>query len=135
MRIESWDRASLQEQQQIIGRRKTSGAPLTGQREFDRVDLEATIDGVPVIERDAHIRLAAPDTNGGVHLLRRGYSFTDGIDPTTGELDAGLFFICFQRRLASLDTLNEYIRHTASAVFAVPPGVQPGDYLGRSLVE
>ena len=62
------------------------------------MDLQASDqDGTPVIPLHAHIRLASPDTNAGVRLLRRGYSFTDGIDPGTGELDAGLFFICFQR--------------------------------------
>jgi len=70
----------------------------------------------------------------GMFLLRRGYSFTDGIDPQTGQLDAGLFFLAFQRdprrqfiplqqRLAGVDALNEYIQHVGSAVFAIPPGV------------
>ena len=77
--------------------------------------------------------MAAPATNHGAALLRRGYSFADGIDPTTGELDAGLFFICFQkdpaaqfvpiqRRLASQDALVPYLVHTGSGVFACPPG-------------
>ena len=88
--------------------------------------------------------LAAPSTNDGVSILRRGYSFTDGIDPVTGQLDAGLFFICFQRdprtqfvplqhRLASVDALNEYIKHVGSAIFAVPPGAQPGGFVGGTL--
>ena len=83
-------------------------------------------------------------TNAGVRVLRRGYSYTDGIDPATGELDAGLFFICFQRdphvqvaalqrRLGSGDALNEYIKHTSSAVFAVPAGISPGGYVGQGL--
>ena len=38
-----------------------------------------------------------PPTNGGLKILRRGYSFSDGIEAVTGELDAGLFFIAFQR--------------------------------------
>ena len=57
----------------------------------------AQADGEPVIPADAHIRLAAPAENDGVRLLRRGYSFTDGIDPVTNQLDAGLFFIAYQR--------------------------------------
>jgi deferrochelatase/peroxidase EfeB len=146
MRIESWDRVSLDEQERVIGRHKTTGAPLTGAHEFDTVDLQArTPASQPVIDVKAHIRLAAPDTNGGVHLLRRGYSFTDGIDPATGELDAGLFFIAFQRdprtgfvavqrRLAATDSLNDYIRHTGSAIFACPPGVDTGDFIGSSLL-
>ena len=76
-------------------------------------------------------------------MLRRGYSFTDGIHPVTNQLDAGLFFIAFQRdpRTAfiavqqnlSTDALNEYIRHTGSGVFAVLPGVDPGGYVGETL--
>src|SRR5262249_5557108 len=123
MLIETWDRSSLDGQEQTIGRFKDSGAPLTGVREFDQVDLAAkAADGTPVIPVDAHIRLAAPGSNGGVRILRRGYSYTDGIDLRTGELDAGLFFIAFQRdlergfvgiqrRLGASDSLNEYIQH------------------------
>jgi deferrochelatase/peroxidase EfeB len=92
---------------------------------------------------DAHIRLAAPESNSGAKLLRRGYSFTDGADPLTGQLDAGLFFICFQadpragfipvqRKLAT-DALNEYIKHTSSGLFACPPGVAAGEYWGQQL--
>jgi deferrochelatase/peroxidase EfeB len=76
-------------------------------------------------------------------MLRRGYSFTDGIDPVTNQLDAGLFFIAFQRdpRTAFIpvqqhlatDALNEYIRHTGTGVFAVPPGVQRGGSIGETL--
>jgi deferrochelatase/peroxidase EfeB len=97
-----------------------------------------------VIGVDAHIRLAAPSENGDIRLLRRGYSFADGIDPTTSELDAGLFFIAFQRdphaqfaalqrRLGSQDSLNEYIVHTTSALFAIPPGTQPSGFVGSGL--
>jgi deferrochelatase/peroxidase EfeB len=146
MLIESWDTDYLADQERVFGRFKTSGAPLTGRHEFDPVDLDAIRDGEPVIPLDAHIRLAAPATNGGQRILRRGYSYTDGMDPETGLLDAGLLFIAFQkdprtqfvpiqRRLAGRDALNEYIRHTASAVFAVPPGLHgPGDWWGKSLL-
>ena len=92
----------------------------------------------------AHIRLAAPSTNGGIRLLRRGYSFTDGIDSQTGQLDGGLFFVCFQRdprtgfvpvqtRLAASDALNEYIQHVGSGLFAIPPGIGQGGYIGQTL--
>ena len=96
-----------------------------------------------MIPVDAHIRLAAPDQNDGIRLLRRGFSFTDGIDPVTNQLDAGLFFIAYQRdprrgfipvqQQLATDALNEYIRHTSSALFAVPPGVQSGGFVGETL--
>jgi deferrochelatase/peroxidase EfeB len=145
MLIETWDRSTLDDQQRTIGRFKQSGAPLTGSDEHDKVDLAAVdSSGLPVIPGDAHIRLAGPARNGGHRILRRGYSYTDGIDPRTGELDAGLFFVAFQRslengfvaiqnRLSTVDALNEYIVHTGSAVFAVPPGAPEGGFVGEQL--
>ncbi len=140
---EVWDRSTLADQETTIGRVKISGAPLGKNKEHDVVDLAALRDGELVIARDAHIRLAAPETNDGVRLLRRGYSFTDGINPVTNQLDAGLFFIAFQRdprrgfipvqQQLATDLLNEYIRHTGSALFAVPPGVQSGGFVGETL--
>jgi deferrochelatase/peroxidase EfeB len=137
MLIEVWDRASLDDQEQTIGRRKQSGAPFGRTDEFDPVALAKT----PV---DAHIRLAAPAENAGRCILRRGYSFTDGMDAELGQLDAGLFFISYQsdpaafvelqRRLGSSDALNEYIKHTGSAVFACPPGAREGGYVGETLL-
>ena len=146
MLIETWDRASLDDQQQTIGREKDSGAPIGGSAEFDPVDLSAhTATGDPVIPADAHIRLAGPASNDGERILRRGYSFTDGMDPVTGQLDAGLFFICFQRdprrqfvpiqrRLSRQDALNEYIVHVASGLYAIPPGASPNGYVGETLL-
>jgi deferrochelatase/peroxidase EfeB len=144
MRIENWDRDFLQDQENVIGRAKASGAPLGQKHEFDKVDLKAKHGGTLVVPEDAHIRLAAPATNGGAKLLRRGYSFTDGVDPRTAGLDAGLFFLAYQRdprrqfvpiqrRLASSDSLNEYIEHNSSAIFAIPPGVRRGGWIGETL--
>jgi deferrochelatase/peroxidase EfeB len=127
-----------------MGRFKETGAPLNGTREHDTVDL-STRGGSPPIPLDAHIRLAAPASNDGQSILRRGYSFTDGIDPENGELNAGLFFICFQRdphrqfaaiqrRLGSEDALTEYIQHTASGLFAVPPGARRGGPVAEPLL-
>lgn len=137
MHIETWDRASLKEQEDTFGRDKAEGAPQGRQREHDEPDLRA-------MKPDAHVRLAHPDSNGGVTILRRGYSFTDGTDGL-GRLDAGLFFIAYQRdvrdgfiplqtQLSRSDALNEYIQHVGSAVFAVPPGVRTkDDWWGRAL--
>lgn len=144
MLLEVWDRASLQDQERTIGRHKYSGAPLGGEDEFEPLPLDAQRNGHPVIPIDAHVRLASARENGGARILRRGYSFTDGVDESLGELDAGLFFISFQRRpeqfvaiqrrLGRFDALNEYIKHVGSAVFAVPPGAQPGGYVGEPLL-
>ncbi|MEN0014987.1 MAG: iron uptake transporter deferrochelatase/peroxidase subunit [Solirubrobacteraceae bacterium] len=144
MLIEVWDRASLKDQEQTIGRTKVAGAPIGKAKETDVVDLSAKgANGLPTIPADSHVRLAAPSQNGGVKLLRRGYSFTDGLSEDLGQLDAGLFFIAYQRdpkqfetlqrRLGSIDALNEYIKHVGSAVFAVPPGVPRGSYVGAAL--
>ncbi len=145
MLIESWDADYLADQENVIGRVKVSGAPLGGKTEFEPVDLAARGQNGPVIPADAHIRLAAPVTNGNQKILRRGYSYTDGVDQVTGQLDAGLFFIAYQRdprrqfvqiqeRLAANDALNEYIRHTGSGLFAAPPGLRAaGDWFGKAL--
>jgi deferrochelatase/peroxidase EfeB len=144
MLIETWDRSPLSDQESTIGRHKYSGAPLGGSEEFDQPHLDARREGEPAIPADAHIRLASPAANGGEAILRRGYSFTDGVVEDLGELDAGLFFICFQRnpqrqftaiqrRLGSSDALGEYIKHTSSAVFAIPPGARPGGFVGEGL--
>jgi deferrochelatase/peroxidase EfeB len=142
MLIEVWDRATLADQELTIGRAKGSGAPLGGHEEFDEPDLGAKEGDGPVIPVDAHIRLSSPQSVGDTRLLRRGYSFTDGFDEVTGQLDAGLFFISFQRdpaqfaavqRNLARDALNEYIKHTSSSVFAIPRGARPGEYVGQAL--
>ncbi|MEV5439529.1 iron uptake transporter deferrochelatase/peroxidase subunit [Streptomyces sp. NPDC052682] len=136
MHIETWDRTSLQEQEDVFGRDKGEGAPVGKAKERDEPFLKA-------MKPDAHVRLAHPDSNDGATILRRGYSFTDGTDGL-GRLDAGLFFLAYQRdprtgfiriqRNLATDALNEYIQHVGSAVFAIPPGVRDqADWWGRTL--
>jgi deferrochelatase/peroxidase EfeB len=139
-----WDATSLEGQERVIGREKASGAPLGGMDEYDAVDLTTKTNGSQTIPADAHIRLASPDYNDGQRILRRGYSYSEPPEPGSGQIDAGLFFICFQRdprrqfipiqrRLAASDVLNHHTLHTASAIFACPPGVKPGGFVGESL--
>jgi deferrochelatase/peroxidase EfeB len=142
MVIENWDHAQLGEQQRVIGRDKGEGAPLSGGGEFSEPDFHAkAADGTTKIDQRAHVRLAHPDFNHGIRLLRRGYNFVDGNDEL-GRLDAGLFFIAFQRspeqfiaiqRRLAHDAMNEYIKHVGSAIFAVPPGARAGGSIGDAL--
>jgi deferrochelatase/peroxidase EfeB len=144
MNIEIWDRTSLGEQEGIIGRGKGTGAPLGKADEFDAIDFTAkNADGEPKVPTDSHVRLAHPQFNKGAELLRRGYNFVDGSDGL-GRLDAGLFFLAYQRdprkqfipiqqQLARSDTMNEYIEHVGSGIFACPAGVTPGSYWGDKL--
>jgi deferrochelatase/peroxidase EfeB len=133
MHIEPWDRTSLSEQETLIGRDRQEGAPLSGGTEFTQPDFDVQGREGPLIAVDAHVRLAHQSTNKGVRLLRRGYNFTDGSN-ALGRLDAGLFFIAFvrnpdemyipmQTQLSAHDALMEYLQHTGSGLFAVPPGV------------
>ena len=81
----------------MIGRQKGSGAPNGLRQEFEELNFDLTDDkNQPLIDVDAHVRLASPQRNNGIEILRRGYNFTDGTDGF-GHLDAGLFFIAFVR--------------------------------------
>ena len=137
MTVESWDRTSLEDQERAVGRTKDVGAPLGAAREHDRVRPH----GLPT---DSHVRLAHPSLHGGVRMLRRGFSFVDGADEL-GHLDAGLFFLAYQRdprrafvpvqaELSRHDAMSRYVRHTGSSVWAVPPGVGPDGWWGETLL-
>ena len=145
--LEAWDRSTLGDQERTIGREKASGAPLGATREHDPLDLSALDSfGEPLIPENAHVRVAAPTTNHGAALLRRGYSFADGVEPATGELDAGLFFVCFQKDPSDAVRPHpappgrartpspHYLVHTGSGIFACPPGPGPGRPWGHGLL-
>lgn len=142
MLVETWDRVRLSEQDTIIGRSKGEGAPLSGGDEYTEPDFQATdAAGTPLIDARSHVRLAHPSLNGGTKILRRGYNYVDG-NNDLGRLDAGLFFLSYQRspeqfvtlqRALSTDLMAEYIRHVGSGLWAVPPGVEPGSYIGAGL--
>jgi len=154
--LEHWDRTEIDFQEQVVGRRKHSGAPLTGQLEVDTVDLDAVDkDGNPIIPDNAHVRLAAPSSNDGARILRRGYGYNDGVNLTAErwppwrqgmEFDAGLFFLAYQRDprtgfiriydgMSKLDEMNQFATHTGSGLFAVPPGAREGEFIGQRLFE
>jgi len=144
MLAEVWDRLRLIEQEQTMGRDKRYGAPLSianptkSSEEFTAVDYEAKDDkGETLVPADAHIAVVSPEQNQGRRMLRRGYNYTDGSD-SLGLLQTGLFFIAFVRdprtnfypildRMTKSDALQEYLKHEASALFAIPPGIKKGD--------
>ena len=144
MLAEVWDRLRLIEQEQTMGRDKRYGAPLSianptkSSEEFTAVDYAAKDDkGESLVPADAHIAVVSPEQNKGRRMLRRGYNYTDGSD-SLGLLQTGLFFIAFVRdprtnfypildRMTKSDALQEYLKHEASALFAIPPGIKKGD--------
>jgi len=146
MHIETWDRGSLREQEQIVGRTKAEGAPLSGGTEFTAPDFGLRgRGGAPLIDERSHVALAHPEQNNGVQLLRRGYNFVDGSNQL-GRLAAGLFFISYvtdprthyipmQARLASSDLMAEYLQHIGSGLWAVPPGIGKGEFVGQALFD
>ncbi|MBA8816762.1 deferrochelatase/peroxidase EfeB [Microbacterium halimionae] len=140
--IETWDRVRLEEQERSVGRDKAHGAPLSGGDEFTEPDFEATgSSGSTAIDANSHVRLAHPDMNNGIRILRRGYNFVDGNDQL-GSLNAGLFFLSYQRspeqfiaiqKKLSTDVMGEYLKHVGSGIWAVPPGAASGSYVGAGL--
>ncbi len=156
MSLEHWDRTEVDFQEQVIGRHKVSGAPIGADSEFAPLDLDAQDkDGNPVIAENAHVRLAAAASNGGAQILRRSYSYNDGVSFTAERwppwrqgmlLDAGLLFVCYQRDprqgftrlfepMAKLDALNQFTTHVGGGLFACPGGAGPGEFIGQRLFE
>ncbi|MGC2521582.1 MAG: hypothetical protein WA417_02945 [Stellaceae bacterium] len=109
----------------------------------------------PVIPGSAHVRLAAAASNDGAQILRRPYSYNDGVDFTAErwppwrqgtEYDAGLFFVCYQRdartgfvkifeKMAKFDMLNQFATHTGGGLFACPGGIARGEFIGQRLFD
>ncbi|MFF1440870.1 iron uptake transporter deferrochelatase/peroxidase subunit [Streptomyces sp. NPDC058295] len=146
MLLDDWEKLPVTAQEQVIGRRKSDGAALSGGAETTAMDLEKTdANGDLVVPINAHARITRPDQNGGAAMLRRPFSYHDGIDPD-GTPDAGLLFVCWQadplrgfvtvqRKLDRGDALSKYIRHESSGLFAVPGGAAEGEYVGQRLLE
>jgi len=146
MLLDDWEKLSVTAQENVVGRRKSDGAALTGGTETTAMDLEKTdAEGELVVPVNAHARITRPDQNGGSAILRRPFSFHDGFE-ADGTPDAGLLFVCWQadplrgfvplqRKLDRGDALSKYIRHEASGLFAVPGGAAAGEYVGQRLLE
>lgn len=144
--VERWDRTTLVEQQQIIGRDKAVGAPIGRANERDLPDYGRDPAGER-IRLDTHIRLAnprTPETDANL-ILRRGYNYSNGLTKA-GQLDMGLLFCCYQADLAAGfasvqerlngEPLEEYIKPIGGGYFFALPGVPgPDRSLAQALFE
>jgi deferrochelatase/peroxidase EfeB len=154
--LEHWDRMNVKFQEQTLGRQKYAGAPLNGKNEFDAVDVNAVDkDGNAIYPDTSHVSLANPANNNGARILRRPYSYNDGVNFTSErwppwrqgmEYDAGLLFISYQRdvrssfvpmfdKMSKLDMLNQFATHVGGGFFAIPRGVSEGQWIGQGLFE
>ncbi|PCE16161.1 hypothetical protein AUC47_09440 [Microbacterium sp. SZ1] len=126
---------SVAEQEAAIGRRRASGAPLSGGRIGDDVNLQAkSADGRYLLPIDAHARRAHPRPTGVPLMMRRSYSMDEPL---------GLLFISMQselstftrtlERMSESDALLAFTRTTASGSFLVLPGFDRDRPLGSSL--
>jgi deferrochelatase/peroxidase EfeB len=70
----------------------------------------------------------------GIAILRRGYATEDGLLFLAFMRDPRRQFVPLQAKLAHHDVLARHTRHTASAVFAVPPGARPRGFVGETLL-
>jgi len=154
--LEHWDRMKLSFQEQVVGRQKHSGAPLGQKNENDSLALDANdASGNPIIPENAHVRLGAPENNDGAQILRRAYSYDNGLSYIAErwppwhqgmEFDAGLLFICYQRdprtgfvkifdKMSKFDMMNQFVTHVGGGLFACPPSAREGGYIGQPLFE
>lgn len=143
MDLPVWGSLDQRAKEQAIGRRLSDGAPLTGGTETTPADFDAVdANGFPVIPELSHMRLARPGAQVE-QILRRPFNYDEGY--AGGKPDAGLLFIAFaadvdaqfvpiQKRLSDSDVMNIWTSAIGSAVFAVPPGIAAGEYLGQSLL-
>lgn len=152
--LDHWDDMKTSFQEETVGRRKASGAPIGKQGEFETLGLERTsADGNPVTNENSHAALSAPENNDGAQILRRAYSYDNGIARIAERwppwrqvmtFDAGLLFQCYQRdpragfirmfsKMAAIDMMNQFTTHVGSGIFACPPGAEPGGFIGQGL--
>ncbi len=154
MNMDTWEMLDRNSREESMGRKIASGAPLTGEEEFDEPDYEARDSyGLPIIDARSHMARARPPAEHPEQkMARRSYNYDEPPIPGSGQLsNSGMVFICFQKdptrqftpvqaRLDEADRLNEWITHIGSAVYWIPPGTSPdgrdrGSYWGAGLFD
>lgn len=138
MALDTWEMLPPETQEQVIGRKRSNGAPLTGKFERDKPDFSAQKNGELIIAKDAHIRRATAPRN----IFRRVYNYDSGF-LSDGTQDVGLLFASYQadvlqfaeiqQQLAERDHLNKWTTPIGSSLWVIPQGVQPGDWLASGL--
>ena len=125
-------------QDDVVGRHRQDGTPLSGGGRFDEIDLNAKTDtGDLMVPAHAHARAAHPSFTGSRLMLRRSYNYR------ASAADHGHLFISYQNdvaafaktqlRLDEVDDLMHYVTPTATAAFAVLPGLAAADGTARPL--
>lgn len=142
--LDTWEELDRDGRELSVGRRIDSGAPLTGDREFDTPDFGASEAGIPVIPQGSHIA-RAHQRHPEEQFLRRAYNYDDAPGPGQTS-NSGLLFAAYQRdidkqflpvqrRLDEHDALNQWTTPIGSAVYAIPPGATEGRHLGAGLFD
>ncbi len=139
MLVEFWDRVSINEQENMFGRRRDTGAPLDGNAEFDTPNYAADPKGT-VIPLDAHIRIANPRTPAteNQRLIRRSYNYDLGVD-ANGNIQAGHVFLAYQQDVVrQFETIQLRLVGEPSSTTCSRSGVAISSWyrcpLGRRLV-
>jgi deferrochelatase/peroxidase EfeB len=148
--LEHWDQMPQAYQEAAVGEMKHAHMPAGQAQTGEKTDSSTieTEDATP-----PHLALVSPGRDA---MLRRSYSYNDGVNFTTErwppwrqglEYDAGMFFICFQRdprtgfiavfrQMANRDSrLNQFWTHVGGGLFAVPHGAKKSEYIGQDLFE
>ena len=118
--VKAWDKLSTNNKGVVLGRSLDNGAKLESQ------------------SVSSHVTRAF--TSGATGIMRRGFNYDDNY-LADGTRDAGLIFISFQEslkryldiqaKLNEVDDLNRWTTPVGSALFIVPQGAIPGNYIGQ----